>query len=728
MTIVLYCKSLLDSGILVLRVSGRKVMTLEWHKSTCPYCGFGCGLEVGVDAGKVVKIRGLKGHPANDGDLCMLPRNYVPIFYSKDRLKQPMIKKDNELIPVTWDVAINYTARKLNEIIRKYGPDSIAFYGGAMNLTEEYYLMNKLMKAAIGTNNIECSTRLCMASSAIGFFSTIGVDAPPTCYEDIEKADLFLIAGYNMANSTPVLFRRIQKAKRNNNAKIIVIDPRITKTAEKADYHLQLKPGTDVALNNCLAHVLFEENLVDMEFVKYYTSGVKSLREFVKDYTPSYVSEITGCSEEEIVEVAQVIGKSKNMLTFWFQGYNHSSQAVFKNNTLHNLSLLTNNFCREGAGPLSITGESNALGNRWVGALSHLLPGLRLVTNVQHRKEMAEFWDIPVKKIRDVPGPSILDIINGLHSGDIKAIWIMTTNPAASLPHSQYIIEAFEKAELVIVQDIFHPTETTQLADVVLAAAQWCEKTGTYISSERRIELVEKIIEPPGEAIPDYEIIWLVARAMGFEKLFPYTAPEQIFEEWKEITRGRTCDMTGVTYQRLKDEIGPQLPCSEEQHQGTKRLFTDWKFPRPDGRAALLPRPYKEPLDKIDPDYPYVLITGRLGYHFNTRTRTGRVPKLNERAPEGYIEINKKDAYKLKISEEEEVKIKSRRGSIQLSVKISNNLREGDVFIPWHYGKELGIGEGKSVNILTNPVYDFHSKQPEYKFTAIQIIKKGEIQ
>ncbi|MCP4694496.1 MAG: molybdopterin-dependent oxidoreductase [Desulfobacterales bacterium] len=695
-------------------------MAIAWHKSTCPYCGFGCGLMVGVEGGEVVNIKGMEAHPTNQGRTCILPVGYPPIFTDKDRLTHPMLRRDGKLVRVEWEEAVHHVASGFGQIIEEHGPGAVAFYGGAINVTEEYYLMNKLMKAAIGTNNMECSTRLCMASSAMGFVSTLGADAPPACYADIEEADLFLIAGNNMAVSVPVLFQRVRAAREQNNAAVIVIDPRKTETAEMADIHLQLKPGTDVALNHTLAHILLKEGFVDEERVDHFASGLNDLKELVEGFPPSRGARITGCPESRLLEAARAIGGAGAMLTFWFQGYNHSSQAVFKNNTLHNLSLLTGNFCRPGAGPLSITGEANAMGNRWVGALAHLLPGMRMVANSQHRKEVADFWKIPEKNIVPAPGRSIMDIMKGLHTGEIRALWVMTTNPAASMPDARRVAEALGKAELLIVQDIFHPTETTVLGDVILPAAQWCEKTGTFISAERRVELVEAVIDPPGEAKPDYEIIWLVARAMGFEKEFPYSTPEEVFEEFKEITRGRLCDMNGVTYERLRGGVGPQLPCPRPDHPGTERLFTDWRFPRPDGRAALLPRPYKGPGDAVDEQYPFALITGRLRGHFNTRTRTGRSPRLNEMAPAAFIEIHPEDAADLNISEGREVEVSSRRGSVRLPARLTDRLLTGNVFIPWHYGTALG-GEGKSANLLTNTVYDIHSKQPEYKFSAVRI-------
>ncbi len=698
-------------------------MTVQWHKSTCPYCGLGCGLMVGVDEERIIGVRDIEDYPANRGDLCAIAAALPAVFEAEGRLTQPMLRRGGELKPVTWEEAIGHMAGEFRRIIAEHGPKAVAFYGGAANLTEEYYLMNKLMKACIGSNDLECSTRLCMASTAAGFLSTLGIDAPPTCYEDIEKADLFLIAGSNMAASVPVLFRRIKKAKEGNGAKVIAVDPRKTKTTEIADIHLQIRPGTDVALNNGIAHILMKEGFVDEERIQHFTSGLCDLKKLLEDYPSSRAAEITGCPEEQIIRAARLIGQAEAMLYFWFMGYNHSSQAVFKNNTLHNLALLTGNFCRPGAGPLSITGEANTLGNRMVGALSHLLPGGRLVTNPKHRQEVADFWGVPVDKIQHMPGRSILDIIKGLHSGDVRALWVMTTNPAVSLPNAQWVREGLENAELLVVQDIFHPTETTQLADVVLAAAQWCEKTGTFISSERRIELVEKVIDPPGEAKPDYEIIWSVAHAMGFEKAFPYTSPEEVFEEWKGISHGRICDMSGVSYDRLRGKVGLQLPCPDANHPGTPRLFIDQRFPRPDGRAALLARDYIEPAETTDADYPFVLLSGRLSRHFNTRTRTGRIELLNSKAPDNVIDIHPDDASRLEIQEGDEIEVVSRRGTVRGAARLSVSLLTGNVYMNMHFGNELGIGEDRMANLVTNNAYDMHSKQPEFKYCAVKIGK-----
>ncbi len=701
-------------------------MATKWKKSICPYCGVGCGLMVGVDDGRIVEVAGMKGYPVNDGNICHLAATLPSIFTAEGRLTKPMIRRNGELVSTGWDETITHTASNLKRIIDKHGPDSVAFYGGAINLNEEYYLINKLMKAAIGTNNVECSSRLCMASTALGFISTIGIDGPPACYADIEIADLFFIAGSNMAISLPVLFDRVNNARKQKGTKVIVVDPRKTETAAIADIHLQIWPGTDVALNNAIAHVLIKEGYIDEKNVETYCSGLRDLKQHIEKYSPSHVATITGCTESEIIRAAHAIGESKAVLAFWFQGYNHSTQAVSKNNTLHNLLLLTGNYCRPGAGPLAVNGEANTQGNRWIGTLSHLLPGVRQVSNPQHRRELADFWNISVDRISPIPGRSIIDIIKGLHSGDIRALWISTSNPAVSLPNSNWIEQGLKKAEFLVVQDIFHPTETTMLADVVLAGAHWGEKTGTYISSERRVEIVEKMIEPPGDAKADYEIICMVARAMGYTKDFPYNDPEEIFDEFRKITHGRICDMGGVTYERLRNEsAGPQLPCPDPGHPGTPRLFQNRKLPRPDSRAALLCRDYVEPAEVTDSKYPFVLIIGRLAAHFNTRTRTGRIESLNNAARKNFIYIHTEDASRMDINDGDELDIVSRRGSVSGIAMITDNVLPHTIYMNMHFGKLLGIGGGKMANMVSNTAYDVYSKQPEFKFTAVKIINKN---
>ncbi|GJQ59728.1 MAG: nitrate reductase catalytic subunit [Candidatus Scalindua sp.] len=635
-----------------------------------------------------------------------------------------MMRQNDQLMPTSWDKAISHVALELNRIIKDYGPDAVAFFSGAACFSEEYYLANKLMKAVIGSNNVESTSRLCMSSTAMGFISTLGADAPPTCYADMEEADLFFIAGNNMAVSLPVIFQRICAVReKNSHAKVIVIDPRITETASIADIHLQIRPATDVALNNSLAYVLINNGFVDEEFVKKYTTGFEDLKELVQEYPPSRAARITGCSEKQIFETAITIGQSKAMLTFWLQGYNQSTQAVFKNNTLHNLLLLTGNYCRVGAGPLSITGEANTMACRWIGALSHLLPGMRLVSNSRHREEVAELWGTTAEKINPIPGRSIIDIIKGLHSGDIRALWVLASNPAASLPHTEWVKEALSKAELLIVQDIFHPTETSMFANVVLAGAQWCEKTGTFISSERRIQLAEKVIAPPGNAKSDCDIICMIAKEMGFADKFLFTSPEEVFEELKKTTSGRICDANGVSYDRLRNSTGPQLPCPTDDHPGTKRLFENMQFPRPDGRAALLARHFQPPSEQTDGEYPFALITGRMAPQFNTGTRTGRITHLDTTVSTNFVEIHPNDAKDFETADGDVVDMISRRGRVRGIVSIQERVLPGTVYMNLHFGEVMSGEKNTLANLVCNPVYDNYSKQPEYKFCAVKIVK-----
>ena len=437
-------------------------------KATCLYCGFGCAIEIETAENRIKAIKGVKDYPANNGKLCRLAVNLPSVFNSPNRLKRPMIRYEKELQECDWEKALDWVAGGFKRILDKHGPDAMAFYGGATNLTEEYYVMNKLMKGGIGTNNMECSTRICMASSAAGFISVFGADAPPTCYEDIEITDCFLICGNNMAVSCPVLFNRLLEAKKRRGAGMIVVDPRRTPTAQAADLHLAIRPGTDVALNNAIAHVLLKEGYVDEKEVDAFASGLQELKEHLESYTPEDAARTTDCPAEDIRAAARMYGEAGTALTFWFQGYNHSSSALYKNNSLHNLAILTGNIGRLGGGPLSITGESNALGNRYVGALCHLLPGMRQVVNPEHRREIAELWQVPFDRLQPLPGKSIMEIIQAVHNGSIKALWVMNTNPAASIPHTAWVEKALSKLELLVVQDILHPTETNFFAHVLL--------------------------------------------------------------------------------------------------------------------------------------------------------------------------------------------------------------------------------------------------------------------
>ncbi len=689
--------------------------------SLCPYCGNGCGMYLEVKEGKVVNIRGMEESKASKGRLCILGLTAHEMLGAETRLKYPLIKKNGKFERAGWDEAIGLIASRFKGIIEKYGPDAIGVYHTASFYNEEYYLLNKLVKGGFGTNNLDGSARLCYASTVAAFVKVFGGDVPFMCYEDIDLADCFLVSGYNMSSSNPVSFDRILQRKNEANTSLIVIDPRATMMAQKADIHLRIKPGSDIALNNALAYVLFKEGLVNEEKVSKYASGLQEFKTHVQKYTPEYAEGITGVSKDKIIKAAVAYGRAKNAVTFWMLGLNQSTVGVWKIASLWNLSLITGNIGRPGAGPLSITGQGTAMSLREIGGLPHLLPGHRAVANEKHRKEIAEIWGISPDKISPKPGKTAIDMFNAAGKGEIKGLWILQANPAATVPDTNKFINDIKKAEFVVIQDVFHPTETTLLADVILPAAQWAEKDGTASNAERGENIAKKAVEPPGEAKPDTEIIMMLGKKMGYENLFPYKTNEDIFEEWKRCTKGQDCDMTGITYKRMEKEFGVQWPCLTPEDPGVKRRFLDLKFPTQDGRAILNICEHKPPAEPADSEYPFVLITGLVREHFHSRTRTANIPRLARAVSHSYVDISPLDADKYGIRNGDVVKVSSRRGVIKVKAKVSDDIQQGAVFVPYHFG--YLAGDDKSANLLTHQAYDPISKQPEYKACAVRIEK-----
>lgn len=689
--------------------------------SLCPYCGNGCGMYLEVKDGKVVNIRGMEESKASKGKLCILGLTAHEMLTTENRLKYPLIKKNGKLERAGWDEAVELIGRRFKEIIEKNGPDAMGVYHTASFYNEEYYLLNKLVKGGFGTNNLDGSARLCYASTVAAFVKVFGGDVPFMCYEDIDLADCFIISGYNMSSSNPVAFDRIIQRKNEANTALIVIDPRATMLAQKADIHLQIKPGTDIALNNALAYVLFKEGFVNEEKVSKYASGLQELKTHVRKYTPEYAEGITGVSREKIVKAAVTYGRAKNAVTLWMLGLNQSTVGVWKIASLWNLSLITGNIGRPGAGPLSITGQGTAMSLREIGGLPHLLPAHRAVANERHRKEIAGIWRISPDKISPRPGKTAIDMFDAVGKGEIKGLWILQANPAATAPDTNKFINDIKKAEFIVIQDAFHPTETTLLADVILPAAQWAEKDGTASNAERGVNIAKKAVEPPGEAKPDTEIIMMIGKKMGYENLFPYETNEDIFEEWKICTKGQDCDMTGITYRRMAKEFGVQWPCLTPEDPGVKRRFLDLKFPTQDGRAILNICEYKAPAETTDAEYPFVLITGLAREHFHSRTRTANIPRLARAVSHSFVDISPSDANKYRIRNGDVVKVSSRRGAIKVKARVSEDIQNGAVFVPYHFG--YLAGDDKSANLLTHQAYDPISKQPEYKACAVKIEK-----
>ncbi|WP_289037639.1 nitrate reductase [uncultured Zobellia sp.] len=694
------------------------------HKTVCSYCGVGCGILVDVDNKGKIEVDGDPDYPSNKGMLCSKGRNLNYVAQdTSDRIMHPQMRwsRNHPLQKVAWDTAFERAAAVFKSIIAKHGPDSVGFYVSGQCLTEEYYLVNKITKGFIGTNNVDTNSRLCMSSAVVGYKKTLGEDSVPISYEDIELADCFLIAGANPAWCHPILYRRLEQHKEENpNVKIIVVDPRKTQTCASADIHLQILPGTDVILFNSMARWLIEKKKIDKNFIKKHTSNFEACKESAFTLTLRQASEKCGVPVSDIRKAAQYIGDANKFISMWTMGLNQSVIGVSKNVSLLNLSLLTGQIGKPGCGPFSLTGQPNAMGGREVGGMASLLAAHKDLGNPQHRKEVSDFWG--GKEINSEPGYTATEMFDALESGKLKAIWIICTNPAVSMPNVKKVEKALKNAAFVVVQDISHNSETTKFADLLLPAAGWLEKEGTMTNSERRISYLPKVIDAPGEALPDAEILWRFAQAMGYEG-FDYANASEVYDEHCLLTKGTNIDITGLSYERLKNEGSFQWPVPHKTHPGTPRLFTDFNFHTNDKKAHFnAPKSLYNKSEETDIDFPLVLNTGRVRDQWHTRTKTGKVKRLLTHIPQPYLEMNKVDAYLRKLKEGDIAVIKSRRGEVQVKVKINFDIRERVVFLPMHWGKVLNNDFGRANN-LTNDIVDPVSKEPDFKYCAVQVEK-----
>jgi len=696
----------------------------RWIKSYCPYCGVGCGLLAGIRDGAVAKIKGDPAHPSSRGDLC-LKAVYLPeTLRTTDRLLYPQIRSCQEgpFKRASWAQTMTYLAKRFGAIIEEHGRDAVAFYGSGQLTTEEYYVANKLVKGFIGTNNFDTNSRLCMSSAVAGYKTSLGSDGPPASYADIDDANCFLLIGSNTADCHPVIFKRIKQRKMSapDEVTVICVDPRRTETADFADLHLAIRPGSDIALLNSMLYVLLDENLIDREFVAQHTNGFGALIKTVKHYAPKAVEKICAIPECLIVEAAMIFGKAERAMSLWSMGVNQSTVGVHKNNAIHNLHLMTGKIGKPGCGPFSLTGQPNAMGGREVGGLSHLLPGYRHVENPQHRDDVERFWRVPFGSIASEPGLAALEQFEALAEGKIKAIWILCTNPAASAPNIDAIEKALRQAELVVVQDAYHPTATSKFAHVILPAAQWSEKEGVMTNSERRVTYMPKLVEPPGEALPDWKIISLFAEALGFADAFAYGSARQIFAEFAALTKNTRCDCSGMSYRKLKS-TPLQWPYPRTLRTPTVRLYGDGVFPTADGRANLIAVEHFEPAERADDAYPLVLITGRSKYHWHTMTRTGKNEALRKSAPEPILDLHRADARRYGIHDADFVEIISRRGKVMVQCRVTEEITSGTCFLPFHWSRDQGFF--KAANNLTTGARDPQSRQPELKACAVRVRK-----
>ncbi|MDW7693184.1 nitrate reductase [Flammeovirgaceae bacterium SG7u.111] len=712
-----------------------------WHKSACRYCGTGCGVMIGMRKNKVLKVRGdQEAH--NKGVICIKGSLLADVVNKTEtRLLKPKIKKNGKFEEASWEEAMSLVASKFKENIETNGADSVAYYGSGQLYTEESYTANKLFKAGIGTNNVDGNPRLCMASAAVGYTQTFGKDEPPGAYADIDSAEVFFLIGANMYECHPPLWERIMIRKKSNpNVKIIVVDPRRTKTAERADYHLPVIPGTDLLLTNAMAQVIIARGLHDEKFISEHVKfndgkqdvSFEEYKEFLQDYTPEKVSERLGVSAPQIEEIAYLFASSRATMSLWTMGINQRIQGVFLNNNLNSLHLITQQICRPGATPLSLTGQSNACGGvRDTGSLSHLLPGGRLIANPQHRKEMEEIWGVEPGKIAPKPGYSAVDLFQAMYDDKVKAALVMCTNPAQSAPNADLYREGLDKCFLVVA-DLYETTETAKYADVLLPAAFYVEKTGVYGQTERRYHLIEKLIDPPGEARSDLSILVDLAERLGYGDLISGKTPNDAWDEWRKVSAKSKYNFEGITYERLKKERGLQWPCPTEDHPGTVRRYmkgdpfvTEGKeidfYGKPDHKARVFLRPYVESPQQLSEEMPFYLTTGRVIEQWHTGTMTSNAKELNNASGPGRFKLSPYDAQKIGVVDGDMIEVKSGFGSIKGQVEVSNNETPGVIFAAFYDPKFL-------INKVVSSAYDPVSKEPEYKVTAVNANKVEKIE
>ena len=714
-------------------------------RSTCPYCGVGCGVIIESQGEQITGVRGDPEHPANFGRLCSkgssLHLTAAAPITRQARLLDPLRRerRGGKPVRVRWDEALGLASETFARVIRESGPDAVGFYISGQLLTEDYYVFNKLAKGLIGTNNIDTNSRLCMSSAVAGYKLTLGADAPPNCYDDVDHARCIFIAGSNAAWAHPVLSRRIEDAKRASpQLKIVVCDPRRTDTAALADLYLPVQPGTDVMLFNGMLHIMLWEGWVRQDYIDAHTSGFDELKALVRDSTPDLVAQVCGIRKEDLFLAAKLFATSPATLSLYCQGLNQSSSGTAKNAALINLHLATAQIGRPGAGPLSLTGQPNAMGGREVGGMANLLSAHRDLDNPQHRAEIAALWGVP--SVPDKPGKTAVEMFQAAADGQIRALWIACTNPAQSMPDQATVRRALERAEFVLVQEAFSTTATCEFADLLLPATTWGEKTGTVTNSERRISRVRPATPKPAEARHDWAIAVEFARHLelqlhpGQATLFPYSlgdetaGAEAIWNEHRESTRGRDLDITGMSYELL-DERPLQWPMPPGKSEGTARLYEDGVFPTDDGRARFADVSWQPLAEPPEARFPFSLTTGRLRDQWHGMSRTGTLGRLFGHVAEPAVQLNPQDMARRLLKDGDLVHVTSRRGSIVVPVQGSTELGMSQAFMAMHWGPEFLTGcssTGKrlaGVNAITNSACCPISNQPELKHAAVKILK-----
>ena len=742
-------------------------MTATETRSTCPYCGVGCGVLIRTEGGQITGVRGDPDHPANFGRLCTkgstLHLTATAAVTRQARLLHPQLRASRGAPAqrVGWDQALSTAAERFARIVREHGPDAVGFYVSGQLLTEDYYVFNKLAKGLVGTNNIDTNSRLCMSSAVAGYKRTLGADAPPACYDDVKHAECIFIVGSNTAYAHPILFRRIEDAKAANpRMKIVFCDPRRTDTAEIADLFLPLQPGTDVMLFNGMLHIMLWEGWVRHDYIQAHTTGFGELKTVLRDCTPDLVAQTCGISKESLYEAARLFATSAATLSLYCQGLNQSTSGTDKNAALINLHLATGQIGRPGAAPFSLTGQPNAMGGREVGGLANLLSAHRDLANPAHRAEVAALWGVP--SVPEAPGKTAVDMFQAAADGEIRALWIACTNPAQSMPDQATVRRALERAEFVVLQEAFATTASAAYADLLLPATTWGEKTGTVTNSERRISRVRPAVAKPGETRHDWAIGVAFARRLeavlrpGLPTLFPYSLEDEeagaqaIWNEHRESTRGRDLDITGLSYAILDTQGPQQWPCpasvvsdgmddgnatalpgapAGNREMGRKRLYEDGVFPTPDGKARFAVATYRPVAEPRESRYPFSLTTGRLRDQWHGMSRTGTLGRLFGHVAEPAIQMHAQDMARRQLHDGDLVHVTSKRGSIVVPVQASAEVGLSQAFMAMHWGSEYVGGVSSTgerlagVNALTTSAYCPGSRQPELKHAAVKILK-----
>ncbi len=679
-----------------------------WTKTTCGYCSVGCGMLIGTKNGLPVAARGNPDHPVNRGKLCPKGLSEHHIVRAPGRATTPMLRRNGRsspLEPCTWDEALDTMVARITSLQAEHGNEALGVIGTGQLLTEEFYTLGKLVQLGFRSRNYDGNTTLCMASAVSGYKLSFGSDGPPGAYTDMEQADVILLVGSNIADNHPILVTRLGKKA---GQVVIVADPRVTKTAMLADIHLPVKPRSDIALLNGIAHILFRDDLVDRAYIDGHTEGIEQYEAFVADFTPENVSQTTGLPVATIERAAHLYGTAKAAFIGWTMGVNHSTQGAVTVAAINNLALITGNIGRSGAAPFSITGQCNAMGTRESGFASSM-PGYRKYESTQDRQDLARLWNIDESRIPTARGLAYPDIIEAAVAKKVRALWFIATNPVVSFPNAKLLEQALNTAEFIVVQDGFFPTPTSEYADLVLPAAIWGEKEGTYTNSERRISKANPFIAPPGQARGDFDIFLALADRLGVrDELFPgWHITHDSFLEWQRISKGRLCDYSPFTWQQIEDQGGVQW--------GGERLYTDGIFPRDSGHALLHCVPCLPFTEQPDSDYDMILNTGRTVEHWHTRTKTGAVPMLNGMVPNAWLEMNPLDAERLGMKQHDRVTIVSRRSNVpDVELRITGIIAPGQVFMPFHFAEQ-------NSNLVTLGAFDPISREPNFKQCAVRV-------